>query len=137
MGGYLLYNQLTCINDVTFCPNDFYKMDGKYCIPQSQCPESYYIYQSQHICSTSCPADKYVDTENKRCVYECKSNQYASKGMVCTNYSTTPISLMSMSVISFIKSSVMNLVVIFNESSIWLNSSSNVYEITTVSRRLS
>lgn len=43
---------------------------------------------------------------------------------------------MAMSVISFIESSVLNLVVSFNESEIWLNSNSSIYSLTSTSRLL-
>jgi len=86
-------------------------MDGKYCIPKLQCPITYYIDQSLKTCSTSCSIEKYVDTDSKSCVYSCIAGQYVSVGMVCTNYSITPISLMNMNVIGFIKSSIMNIIV--------------------------
>ena len=111
-------------------------MDGKYCIPLSQCPSNYFTDRTQRVCSSSCPPEKYVDKETKTCIYSCRSDQYVGVGMVCTNFSVTPTSLMAMSVISFIESSVLNLVVSFNESEIWLNSNSSIYSLTSTSRLL-
>jgi hypothetical protein len=132
-----LYNQLICINDTTFCPNDFFKMDGKYCIPQSQCPSNYFIDLAERICASSCPVEKYVDSDTKTCNYNCNSDQYVGVGMICQNFSSVPTSLMAMTVISFVRSSVVNLVVVFNESEIWQNFNSTIYTIATSnSRRL-
>lgn len=136
LGGYLLYNQLTCINDTAYCPNDFFKMDGKYCIPQSQCPSHYFIDQVKRVCASSCPAEKYVDNETKTCIYACRQDQYVGVGMVCQNYSSPPASLMSIKIISFIKSSVVTLAISFNESEVWLNSNSSIYSVATPSRLL-
>ncbi len=43
LGGYLLYMNISCISDSTLCPNDFYKMDAKYCVPVTWCPSNYFI----------------------------------------------------------------------------------------------
>jgi hypothetical protein len=56
--------------------------------------------------------------------------------MVCQNYSSPPASLMAMTVISFIRSSVVTLAISFNESEVWLNSNSSIYAIATPSRLL-
>lgn len=56
--------------------------------------------------------------------------------MICTNFTTKPSSLMGISVISFIKSSVINLVVSFNETETWLNSNSSVYSLSIEGRLL-
>ena len=58
--------------------------------------------------------------------------------MICKDYSTQPASLMTMTAISFIASNIMNIVVSFNESEVWLSGATNLYTIsaTTTARLL-
>jgi hypothetical protein len=137
LGGYLLYNSLTCINDTLFCPNDLYKQDAKYCIPRASCPSTYYSDSDLKTCATTCSAAKYLNTQNKSCVYACESNQYAGAGMVCKNFSTDPpVSLMAMTAISFIASNIMNVVVSFNESELWQSGATDLYTLQISTARL-
>lgn len=90
-------------------------MDGKYCIPKAQCPSSYYTDSDLKTCSSSCSPSKYVFNPNRSCLYSCEDSQYVGVAMVCQYYATDPpISLMGMTVISFIKSNIIHIVVSFN-----------------------
>ena len=115
LGGYLLYNGVTCINDTTYCPNDLYKMDGKYCIPKLQCPSSYYTDNDLKTCSSACPSAKYRYVLNQSCLYSCPVGYYVGLDMTCMNYTAVPpSSLMGMTVISFVSSNIIHMVVSFN-----------------------
>jgi len=112
-------------------------MDGKYCIPQQQCPSNYYIDKDLYTCASTCSQAKYLDQDTKECVYSCQSYQYAGVGMVCYNFSAVPpISLMGMTPIAFIKSSIVNIVLEFNESVIWQSTSTKMYTLSSVTGRL-
>ena len=51
VGGYLLYMNSSCIDNVEKCPNDLYKMDFKECVPVTWCPSTYYKDESLKLCS--------------------------------------------------------------------------------------
>ena len=112
-------------------------MDGKYCIPSSQCPSNYVTDATLRSCSLDCPQEKYRNNDAKTCDIACQSYQYVGENMVCVNYTTTPpISLMGMEIIAFVRSSVLTLVVVFNESFIWINTNDNMYTLTLSDSRL-
>ncbi len=51
--------------------------------------------------------------------------------MICQNYGTVaPISLMSMTAISFVKSNIIHIVVSFNESATFLTGATDIYILT-------
>lgn len=58
---------LTCIADATLCPNDFYKMDSKYCVPITWCPSNYFIDETLMTCLAQCDRTEYTNTDTKKC----------------------------------------------------------------------
>ncbi len=74
---------ISCIDDVTPCPNDFYKMDSKACVPITWCPANYYIDDKIKTCSLKCDRKKYTHVKTKKCLDSCLVGEYAGVNMRC------------------------------------------------------
>ena len=139
IGGYLLYMNASCIPNVEKCPNDLYKMDSKECVPFTWCPSNYFKDETLKTCSAQCSRDKYVDSSTRTCTDACELGQYVGQGMECISWvNQKPTSLMAMTVLAFIRSSQMHIVVTFNESASWDESGSHLFTIydNDLSRRM-